>query len=87
MDDSSHQKAGWAKKKNDSPRGSRSGGTGETAEGRIRGLKERKEISRLSLMDCQSIDEDKGKILTTSVLVDFGGVDERHGGDRQTKTK
>lgn len=38
-------------------------------------------------MDYQSIEEDKGKILTTTVLVDFGGVDERHGGDRQTNTR
>lgn len=30
---------GGVGEKNDSPRGSRSGGTGETAEGRIRGLK------------------------------------------------
>jgi hypothetical protein len=36
------QRAGWARKKNDSPRGSQSEGTGATAEGRNRGLKERR---------------------------------------------
>jgi hypothetical protein len=51
-----------------SPRGSRSAGSRETAEGRIRGL-----AMKLTIVNIGS-----NSPHTTSVLVDFGGVDKRH---------
>jgi hypothetical protein len=72
------------REKNDSPRGSRSGGTEATAEGRSQGLKERRKNELVRFEELGVNGAKIRQIHTTSVLVDFGGVDERHGGDRRT---
>ena len=74
------------KKSNDSPRESQSAGIGAAAMGRSQGLdlRIRSLSQRYSRGEFWELEVATPIVHTTSVLVHFGGVDKRHGGEGPT---